>query len=216
MSPAKAVVKREPTTSEAAENAVRTAAASVSQIPPRLPNVVAGTDPPRLPASPVAIMARRRDQSTNFQARTPVITGEATFRGLMPVDGIISGQLGATGSVLTVKQRPRSGALESVPELTGEIGFKDMLRVNGHIAGRVTSERGTLIVDPSALVDGDIEVGTVVVSGIINGDVIAHDRVEIGAAAVVNGNISTRALTMKPGAVFEGDCRMLKNKNGDS
>ncbi len=217
MSPAKAVVKRDPTsTSEAAENVVRSAPASVSQIPPRLPNALAGTEPPRSPASPVAIMARRRDQSSNFQARTPVITGEATFRGMMPVDGIISGQLGATGSVLTVKQRPHRGPAESEPDLTGEIGFKDMLRVNGHIAGKVTSERGTLIVDVSAMVDGDIDVGSVVVSGVVNGDVIAHDRVEIGAAAVVNGNISTRALTMKTGAVFEGDCRMLKNENGDS
>jgi cytoskeletal protein CcmA (bactofilin family) len=157
----------------------------------------------------------RRDNSSNFQARVPVITGEATYRGLIPVDGIISGQLGANGSVLAIKQRPRSGPAESGPELNGEIRFKDMLRVNGHIAGKVTSEKGTLIVDPSALVDGDIEVGVVVVSGIVNGDVIGHERVELGPAAVINGNISTQSLTMKPGAVFQGDCRMLKNENGD-
>jgi cytoskeletal protein CcmA (bactofilin family) len=90
-----------------------------------------------------------------------------------------------------------------------------MLRVNGHIAGKVTSEKGTLIIDPSAQVDGDIEVGVAVVSGIVNGDVIGRERVELGPAAVVNGNISTRAINMKPGAVFQGDCRMLKNENGD-
>jgi len=198
------IVKTEPV----AQKVIRAAPAS----PGGLPNA---------PARPVAIMpvampaARRRDNSSSFQARTPVITGEATFRGVMPVDGIISGQLGATGSVLTVKQRPRSGPAESEPELTGEISFKDMLRVNGHIAGKVTSEKGTLIVDPSAVVDGDIDVGTVVVSGIVNGDVIGHERVEMGPAAKINGNIATRALTMKPGAVFQGDCRMLKSENGD-
>jgi cytoskeletal protein CcmA (bactofilin family) len=222
----KEALKLEPTvkTEPVAEKVIRSAPAPPAPggITQRLPNAPAGTEQPRPQARPVAIMpatvpaARpRRDNSSNFQARVPVVTGEATFRGLMPVDGIISGQLGANGSALTIKQRPRSGPAESEPELTGEISFKDMLRVNGHIAGKVTSEKGTLIVDLSALVDGDIDVGAVVVSGIVNGDVIGHDRVEMGPAAVINGNISTRALTMKPGAVFQGDCRMLKNENGD-
>jgi cytoskeletal protein CcmA (bactofilin family) len=226
MALAKAVLKREPTniTEPVTENALRSAPAPASpgKIPQRLPNVLAGTEQPRPQVRPVVTMAPtmpvarpRRDNSSNFQARVPVITGEATFRGLMPVDGIISGQLGANGSALTIKQRPRSGPAESEPELTGEISFKDMLRINGHIAGKVTSERGTLIVDPSALVDGDIDVGVVVVSGIVNGDVIGRERVELGPAGVINGNISTRVITMKPGAVFQGDCRMLKNENGD-
>jgi cytoskeletal protein CcmA (bactofilin family) len=78
----------------------------------------------------------------------------------------------------------------------------------------VSSPKGTLIVDGAALVEGDIEVGAVVISGTVNGDVIAQERVELGAAAVINGNISTRILTMKPGAIFQGDCRMLKDECG--
>ena len=80
-----------------------------------------------------------------------MITGEATYRGLMPVDGIISGNLGAVASVLTVKQRP-NGSSGSLPELNGEITFKDMLRINGHVAGKICSPNGTLIVDGSARV----------------------------------------------------------------
>jgi cytoskeletal protein CcmA (bactofilin family) len=157
----------------------------------------------------------RRDAGSNFQARVPIVTGEATFRGWMPVDGIISGQLGVNGSTLSIKQRPRSGPVETQSELTGEITFKDMLRINGHITGKVTSPKGTLIVDASALIDGDIDVGVVVISGSVNGDVVGHERVELGPASIINGNISTRTLTMKPGAVFQGDCRMLKNENGN-
>ncbi len=224
MSPAKVALKREPTsiTEAVSENVVRGATAPVAQISQRLPNALAGTEPPTprvhtvvaMPA-PATIARPRRDNSANFQARVPVITGEAVYRGAMPVDGIISGHLGAAGSSLTIKQRPRSGPVEYRPELDGELSFKDMLRVNGHIAGKVTSARGTLIIDASARVDGDIDVGVAVVSGIVNGDVIAHERVELGPAAIINGNISTRALTMKPGAVFQGDCRMLKNESGD-
>jgi cytoskeletal protein CcmA (bactofilin family) len=226
MPPAKAALKLEPTsiTQSVNEGALRTAPAPVltTTIPQRLPNALAGIDHAKPLVRPVGMptglpIARpRSNNGANFQARVPVITGEAVYRGSMPVDGTISGHLGAAGSSLTVKQRPRSGPVGSVPELTGELIFKDMLRVNGHIAGKVTSASGTLIVDPSARVDADVEVGVAVISGIVNGDVIAYERVELGPEAIINGNISTRSLTMKPGAVFQGDCRMLKNENGDN
>jgi len=201
----------------------RKAETDISPVQP--PAVVASQGPRRLPTTvtdieaakhrgPVSTAVRApRDNAYSFQARVPVITGEATFRGLMPMDGVISGQLGANGSALSIKQRPRSGPVESVPELTGEISFKDMLRINGHIAGKVFSFKGTLIVDGSARVDASIDVAVAIISGTVNGDVVAHERVELGPEAVINGNISTRSISMKPRAVFHGDCRMLKNEN---
>jgi len=231
MTPAKAALKLRPTlkTEPIAEKAIRSAPASPGGIPKRLPNALAGTEPPKPQVRPVVAMpaatpiapdptpmARpRRDNGANFQARVPVITGEALYRGAIPVDGIVSGQLGAAGSSLAVRQRPRSGSVESIPELDGELSFKGILRINGHIAGKVTSAHGTLIIDQSARVDADIDVGVAIVSGIVNGDIIGHERVELSPAAIINGNISTRSLTMKPGAVFQGDCQMLKNENGD-
>jgi len=187
-------------------------AASVASLVPRRHStaVSAIEESPR--RGPVPSPPKPRDKGFNFQARVPVITGEATYRGLLPVDGVISGQLGASGSTMTIRQRPRSGPLESVPELNGEINFKDMLRVNGYIAGKVFSFNGTLIIDGAARVDASIDVAVAVISGTVNGDVIAHQRVELGPGAVINGNISTRSIAMKPGAVFTGDCRMLKNE----
>ena|SRR2546423_651328 len=154
-------------------------------------------------------------KEASFQPRLPVITGETHYRGSFPVDGIISGNLGATGSAMIVKQRPRK-LTGDVPELDGELTFKDMLRVNGHIAGKVFSYKGTLFVDASARVDADIDVKICVIKGVVNGDVVAHERVELGSSAIINGNIATRAITMKPGAVFHGDCRMLQSDDEDS
>ena len=181
---------------------------------------------PRLPATPrlasvIPVSQIRpvpREQpvkEASFQPRLPVITGEAHYRGAFPVNGIISGNLGAAGSAMTIKQRPRQIAA-GIPELDGELSFKDMLRVNGHIAGKVFSHKGTLFVDASARIDADIDVKVCVISGIVNGGIMAHERVELGSSAVINGNIATRAITMKPGAVFHGDCRMLKSDDEES
>jgi cytoskeletal protein CcmA (bactofilin family) len=45
---------------------------------------------------------------------------------------------------------------------------------------------------------------------------VGHERVEVTPGAVVKGNILTPSLSIKPGAVFQGDCRMLKDQNGES
>lgn len=151
-------------------------------------------------------------KAASFQPRIPVIIGEATYRGATSVDGTICGQLGAAASTLTIKQRPRNGS--SQPELDGELSFKDLLRINGHVAGKILSSKGTLIVDTSARVEADINVGVCVVSGTVVGDIVGHERVEVAPGATVIGDIATPALSIKPGAVFQGDCRMLKSENG--
>jgi len=211
MSAAKPALRAEPKVKAEPKSETVRGAASVAAAQHRYPSALSAVSQTKH-----SVLAKpRRDSGHSFQARVPVITGEATYRGLMPVDGVITGQLGANGSALTIKQRPRNSTIESVPELNGEIGFKDMLRVNGHIAGKVFSFKGTLIVDGSARVDALIDVAVAVINGTVNGDVVGHDRVELGPCGVINGNISTRSIAMKPGAVFQGACRMIKNENED-
>src|SRR5205823_367732 len=114
-----------------------------SEVPVRLPNVTAGTN--RTLATPLrpglkSLTPPSRQNDFKFQPRLPVITGEATYRGAVPVDGIISGQMNAAGGSISIKQRPRNGKGDRTPELNGEISFKDMLRVNGHVAGKLLSD----------------------------------------------------------------------------
>jgi len=184
--------------------------------PSPLPQNLTRLEPPKL--RPVAVPSQpssRRENASSFQARTPAIVGDATFRGWLPVDGTISGQLGANGGRLAIRQRLRNGAGEFEPELDGEIHFKDLLRINGYVAGRILSEKGTLIVATEARVDAEIEVGVAVISGTVNGSVIGHERVELSPGAVIMGNISTNSLAVRPGAFFHGDCCVWKEKNRD-
>ena len=143
----------------------------------------------------------------DFQAKLPVITGEVNFKGIVNVDGVLSGQIGS-GSSVNVKQRPSAG-YETHAELTGEITFKDMVRVNGHVAGTVYSKTGTLIVDTGARIDARVDVQVAIVSGTVKGDIIARERVELGPTSKIYGNIWTRSLVIKDGAIFEGVCRMI-------
>ena len=218
MPPAKVALKSEPTvtTRHRIQTRIVRSNPEADAVPSALPHDVTRPESPKL--WPVAVPSQpnsRRGSVSSFQARSPAIIGEATFRGWLPVDGIISGQLSANGGGFTIRQRPRNGGGECEPELNGEIRFKDLLRVNGYVAGRILSEKGTLIVATEARVDAEIEVGVVVISGRVNGNVIGHERVELSPGAVIMGNISTNSLAVKPGAFFHGDCCVWKNEHGD-
>ncbi|HEY7783600.1 MAG TPA: polymer-forming cytoskeletal protein [Pyrinomonadaceae bacterium] len=109
-----------------------------------------------------------------------------------------------------IKEGTLSGFVGSGTVLTGEATFKAMMRVDGHVTGRVSSSSGTLIVGANGKVDANIEVAIAMIHGTINGDIIATQRLELGRAAKVNGNISTPSLVIEQGAVFEGSCKMLQ------
>jgi cytoskeletal protein CcmA (bactofilin family) len=109
-----------------------------------------------------------------------------------------------------IKEGTLSGFVGGGTVLTGEANFKAMMRVDGHLSGRVSSSSGTLIVGANGKVDANIEVAVAIIHGTINGDIIATQRLELGRAAKVNGNIQTPSLVIEQGAVFEGTCKMLQ------
>src|SRR4030095_1809442 len=113
-----------------------------------------------------------------------------------------------------IKEETLSGCVGGGTVVTGEANFKAMMRVDGHLSGRVNSSSGTLIVGANGKVDANIEVAVAVIHGTINGDIIATQRLELGRAAKLNGNIQTASLMIEPGALFEGSCKMIKMSAG--
>jgi cytoskeletal protein CcmA (bactofilin family) len=109
-----------------------------------------------------------------------------------------------------IKEGTLSGFVVGGTVVTGEANFKAMMRIDGHMSGRVNSSSGTLIVGANGKVDANIEVAVAIIHGTINGDIIATQRLELGRAAKVNGNIQTPSLVIEQGAVFEGSCKMVQ------
>ena len=112
-----------------------------------------------------------------------------------------------------IKEGNLSGFVGSGTVVTGEANFKALMRVDGHLSGRISSSTGTLIVGANGKVDANIEVAIAMIHGTVNGDIIATQRLELGRAAKLNGNIQTASLVIEPGALFEGTCKMIKMMN---
>lgn len=111
-----------------------------------------------------------------------------------------------------IKEGRLSGYVGNGTTLTGETSFQAMLRIDGHLKGKISSEKGTLIVGSSGKVDANISVAAAIVSGTINGDIVATEKLELGRTARVIGNIQTPRLVIEDGAIFEGSSTMMKAK----
>ena len=111
-----------------------------------------------------------------------------------------------------IKDGTLSGFVGSGTSVTGEATFKAMLRIDGHFSGRITSSSGALLVGAGGQVDANVEVSVATIHGVVNGDVIAGQRIELGRAGKLNGNIQTPSLVIEQGGVFEGSCKMIQQK----
>ena len=112
--------------------------------------------------------------------------------------------------VRDIKEGRLSGFVGHGTVLTGETNFQMMLRVDGNLTGTVTSDGGTLIVGTNGQVDANVSVGVATINGIVNGDIIATEKIQLGRTSRVMGNIATPRLVIEEGAIFEGGCSMMK------
>ncbi len=95
----------------------------------------------------------------------------------------------------------------------GVLKFRESLKIDGAFEGQIESP-GFLYIENGATVKADIKVGSVVVGGVVRGNIEAAERLEMLATGKVFGNIRTAKLNIADGVVFEGKCEMIKNPEG--
>ena len=89
----------------------------------------------------------------------------------------------------------------------GKLTFEGTVRIDGEFTGEIFSH-DILVVGEGGRVKADVEVGSLVVEGTVDGNIQARQSVEIHAPGRVHGNITTPSLFIDRGVVFEGNCQM--------
>jgi len=95
----------------------------------------------------------------------------------------------------------------------GILKFEDSLKIDGYFEGAIESP-GFLMVESGSEVVADINVGVLVVGGLIRGDVSASERLEVLPGGSILGNIRCTNLIMAENTGFQGDCEMLSDPSG--
>ena len=95
----------------------------------------------------------------------------------------------------------------------GKLFFDEIVRLDGMFKGEIVS-KDTLIVGETANIDGEVEVGTFILSGHFKGNIRANSRVELRRPARFEGSIETPVLVVEEGVVLNGSLSMGAKASG--
>jgi cytoskeletal protein CcmA (bactofilin family) len=89
----------------------------------------------------------------------------------------------------------------------GDLEFAGGLHLDGTIEGNVRADPGegsSLSVSETGSIDGAVEAHNVTLNGTVRGDIVARERVVLGATARVQGNVYYGVIEMTLGAQIMG------------
>ena len=89
----------------------------------------------------------------------------------------------------------------------GTLSFEGTVRIDGKFEG-VVRTKDTLVIGETGKMQADLEVGTLVCKGSLNGTVIASKKIEMHPASKITGNVQTPAVSIELGAVLDGHLNM--------
>ncbi|TFG63910.1 MAG: polymer-forming cytoskeletal family protein [Spirochaetales bacterium] len=92
----------------------------------------------------------------------------------------------------------------------GTLKFSKPLKIDGRFEGIIESD-GFLYIEEGAQVQANIRVGSIVIAGVVHGNIEAIDNLEMLPSGQVYGNVRTAKLRIADGVIFQGKCEMLKS-----
>src|SRR6201987_5989718 len=84
----------------------------------------------------------------------------------------------------------------------GKLTFEGTVRIDGRFKGEVFSE-DVLVIGDGAHVEATIDVGEVIIQGMVVGNITAKRAIEIHAPGKVKGDLHTPTLQIDKGVIFE-------------
>jgi cytoskeletal protein CcmA (bactofilin family) len=94
--------------------------------------------------------------------------------------------------------------------MKGELSGSEDLAIDGTVEGTIELRDNVLIIGPNGRVKAQVFAKTVIVSGIVNGNITASERIDIREEGSVDGNIVSPRVAIADGAHFRGSVDIQK------
>ncbi|MCM2281598.1 MAG: polymer-forming cytoskeletal protein [Bdellovibrionaceae bacterium] len=91
----------------------------------------------------------------------------------------------------------------------GRLTFEGTVRIGGSFKGEIFTQ-DTLVINPGAKVEAQIEADVVIISGTVVGNVFARRRIIMHPPANFRGTVTSPSLRIDEGVMFEGASYMPK------
>jgi cytoskeletal protein CcmA (bactofilin family) len=96
-------------------------------------------------------------------------------------------------------------------EFTGKLMFNGAVRIDGDFKGDIFGN-GTLVVGEGAEVEADIHADSVLISGMVRGQIDVKKMLKIYSTGRLLGDVSALSFSIEEGAFFEGNCHMTRSE----
>lgn len=103
-----------------------------------------------------------------------------------------------------------TGFFDKNTEIEGTLTFSGSFQIDGQFKGKIDSN-SVLVIGQNGKVDSEINIGVIIISGEVKGNIRAKERVEIHSGGKVIGTITTPSLIVKDGANLEAQCHTTDN-----
>lgn len=94
--------------------------------------------------------------------------------------------------------------------ISGNVKVNGFVRVDGDIDGNLETD-GNVIIGENARLRGNLKAKSVIIGGIILGDIYANESVKLLTNSVVLGDILAHKIQIDETAIFNGHCVAIKN-----
>ena len=92
--------------------------------------------------------------------------------------------------------------------IKGDIIASGDFRLDGKLEGNIQLN-GKLVVGDTGIVNGNVLCQNASIIGTVNGNLSVKELLSLHSSARVRGDILINNLSIEPGAVFSGKCRMI-------
>ena len=100
-------------------------------------------------------------------------------------------------------------------QVIGECQTDGTIRIEGTVQGTVRAGKA-VVVGKDGVVDGDIFTQDAVISGKVNGTLVAESRLELQATCRIDGEVRARRMQLEEGAILNGTVQMGENFREDA
>ena len=100
-------------------------------------------------------------------------------------------------------------------KFSGKLVFEGAVRIDGKFEGEIHSD-DLLLIGPNAEVRAEIHVGTVIINGYVEGNVVAKSSIELKAPGRLRGNLVAPSLTIERGVIFDGTAKMSSEAKAEA
>ena len=95
--------------------------------------------------------------------------------------------------------------------IEGTLKTKSSIRINGTIIGDVRAD-GIVVLTKTGKIVGTIEAESIIVAGVVEGNMSIRDKVNVEATGEIYGDVITKKFVIDEESIFHGNCIM--NRDG--